>query len=98
MQDTHELRIQVDDEDSSYTVEHRFPSLPEPETMVALKDEAIRTFRQLHDSEPNGCDVDVMFLPAEERDTEEEAMTETQPTPSPAPEPQPPSPPPVPSG
>ncbi len=71
MIDVYEVNVQAWCDDHRYEVEHRFPSLPEVQTLVALKFEACVAFRELFDTEHEGASVYVMYLSADERNADE---------------------------
>lgn len=71
MTDVYEVSIQTWDSDHRYEVEHRFPTLPETATLVALKAEAYASFEGLFGGPPDGAAVLVMTLAAQERTTNE---------------------------
>jgi hypothetical protein len=70
MEHVYELGVWVADDDAEHTYEmdHRFPALPELETVVALKREAVAAFQAIHEeTEASQVNVRCNFLDAEER-------------------------------
>ncbi len=65
----YEVNIGVSGGDHSYEVEHRFPSLPDVEMLVALKGEAQTAYDALYpDTVADAARVYVMYLPSDERE------------------------------
>ena len=63
--DAYEVQIRVNLTDAAhYYVDHRFPSLPEPETLKLLLAEAKTTFELLHETEHDYASVAVVRLEA----------------------------------
>jgi len=72
--DIYEVQIAIGHEvgSSSYYCDHRFPSFPARETVVALKAEAWDTFAALFGMEADWATVRVIYLDAEERKAAEQ--------------------------
>lgn len=63
----YEVNVQVSGGGQYFQVEHRFPTLPEVATLVALKDEAADAFLALFDEDVDEVGVHVIYLPTDER-------------------------------
>jgi hypothetical protein len=75
----YEVNIQVTGADQYYQIDHRFPALPEIDTLVALKDEAVHSFGALFDVSVDEIGVHVIYLSADERDADGERETANRP-------------------
>ena len=78
MSDTYEVCFYLWTDERRYSVEHRFPSLPETETVKALLDEARRSFVSLYEHEADALTVDVVHLSASERTEDVEVASKVE--------------------
>ncbi len=65
-QDLYEARFTVSTDSQSLYVDHRLPSWPEIETVVVLRDEAVRWFHELYDTPPTDYLVSIVRLNTKE--------------------------------